>query len=176
MCRAWISDDVLLFKNDTEWWPCSHTPADSEKVTERPALEASETIPLYSSGIIKRLLHCSLGGASEISQSGNCISHSEWEVFGIKFLCSLNDEECHQKLTLFLAGILFKHCLLKFFHLGAPAVVQWVKNPTAAAWVAAQVRIRSLAHCSGLKDPGFAAATFSVPRNAARRLASRMET
>ena len=32
---------------------------------------------------------------------------------------------------------------------------QGIKNPTAAAQVAAEVRIRSLAQCSRLKDPAF---------------------
>ena len=30
---------------------------------------------------------------------------------------------------------------------------QWVKNPTAAAWVTVEVQVRSSAWCSGLKDP-----------------------
>ena len=33
-----------------------------------------------------------------------------------------------------------------------PAVVQWVKNPTAAARVAAEAQIQSPAQGSGLKD------------------------
>ena len=32
-------------------------------------------------------------------------------------------------------------------------MVQWVKNPTAVAWVAAEPWIQSLAWPSGLKDP-----------------------
>lgn len=32
-------------------------------------------------------------------------------------------------------------------------MVQGVKNPTAAAWVTAQVQDRSLAGCSDIKDP-----------------------
>ena len=36
--------------------------------------------------------------------------------------------------------------------LGVPAVAQWVKNPTAAAQVAAEVRVRSPARSSRLKD------------------------
>ena len=36
---------------------------------------------------------------------------------------------------------------------GAPTVVQWVKHPTAVAWVAVQARGQSLAQGSGLKDP-----------------------
>ena len=31
-------------------------------------------------------------------------------------------------------------------------MVQWVMNPTAVAWVTAEVRVRSLAWHSGLKD------------------------
>ena len=34
-----------------------------------------------------------------------------------------------------------------------PAVMQWVKNPTAVAPVTVGVRVRSLAWHSGLKDP-----------------------
>ena len=37
--------------------------------------------------------------------------------------------------------------------LGVPSVTQWVKNPTAAAWVAVELRFQSLAQYSGLKDP-----------------------
>jgi len=33
-----------------------------------------------------------------------------------------------------------------------PTVVQWVKSQTAAAQVTAEVQVRSLAQCSGLKD------------------------
>ena len=36
---------------------------------------------------------------------------------------------------------------------GVPAVTRWVKNPTAVAWVAAELQICSLAQRSGLKDP-----------------------
>ena len=32
-----------------------------------------------------------------------------------------------------------------------PAVAQWVKNPTAAAWVATEAQVQSLAWKSGLK-------------------------
>ena len=32
-------------------------------------------------------------------------------------------------------------------------MAQWVKNPTAAAWVSVEVRVGSPARCSGLKDP-----------------------
>ena len=38
--------------------------------------------------------------------------------------------------------------------MGIPAVVQWVKNLTAVAWVAAEVGVPSPVQCSGLKDPG----------------------
>ena len=34
---------------------------------------------------------------------------------------------------------------------GVPTVVQWVKNLTAASWVAVEVRVRSPAQHSGLK-------------------------
>ena len=37
-------------------------------------------------------------------------------------------------------------------HTGIPAVVQWVKNPTAAAQVAVEARAQSPAQQSGLKD------------------------
>ena len=36
--------------------------------------------------------------------------------------------------------------------IGVPAVVQWVKNLTAAAWVTAEVPVPSLAQHSGFKD------------------------
>ena len=36
--------------------------------------------------------------------------------------------------------------------LGVPAALQWVKNPTAAAWVTAQMQVQSPAQQSGLKD------------------------
>ena len=32
------------------------------------------------------------------------------------------------------------------------AVAQWVKNPTAVAWVTVEVQVHSLAQSSGLKD------------------------
>ena len=35
---------------------------------------------------------------------------------------------------------------------GVPAVVQWVKNSTAAARVAAEMQVQVPAQCSGLKD------------------------
>ena len=35
---------------------------------------------------------------------------------------------------------------------GAPAVEQWVKNPTSVAWVAMDVQVQSLAQHGGLKD------------------------
>lgn len=34
---------------------------------------------------------------------------------------------------------------------GVPAVRQWVKNLTAAAWVAAEVQVQFPPHCRGLK-------------------------
>ena len=36
--------------------------------------------------------------------------------------------------------------------LGVPAVRQWVKNPTAGAWVATEARVRPLPWGRGLKD------------------------
>ena len=36
---------------------------------------------------------------------------------------------------------------------GVPAVAQWVKNLTVAAWVTVEARVQFLAWCSGLKDP-----------------------
>ena len=36
---------------------------------------------------------------------------------------------------------------------GVPALVQWVKNLTAVAWVSAEVWVQSPAWRSGLKDP-----------------------
>ena len=35
---------------------------------------------------------------------------------------------------------------------GIPAVVQWVKNLTVAAWITAEVQVRFLALHNGLKD------------------------
>ena len=32
-------------------------------------------------------------------------------------------------------------------------MVQWVKNPTAAAWVAEEAWVQPLAQCNGLKNP-----------------------
>ena len=37
--------------------------------------------------------------------------------------------------------------------MGVTTVVQWVKNLTAAAWVAMEVQAGSLPRCSGLKYP-----------------------
>ena len=39
-------------------------------------------------------------------------------------------------------------------NVGVSTVVQWLKNPTAVAQVAAEVRVQLLAQHSGLKDPG----------------------
>ena len=36
---------------------------------------------------------------------------------------------------------------------GVPAVAQWVRNPTAVAWVTAEAWVGSLAQSSELKDP-----------------------
>ena len=36
--------------------------------------------------------------------------------------------------------------------MGVPAVMLWIKNPTAVAWVAAEVCVQFLAWHSGLKD------------------------
>ena len=36
---------------------------------------------------------------------------------------------------------------------GVPAVVQWVKHLTGAAWVSVEVQVRSPTWHSGLKDP-----------------------
>ena len=41
----------------------------------------------------------------------------------------------------------------KDFGSGVPAVVQWLKNPTAVVQVTAEVWVRSPAPRSGLKDP-----------------------
>jgi len=37
-------------------------------------------------------------------------------------------------------------------YLGVPTVAYWVKNPTAAAWVAVEVEAGSPAGCGGLED------------------------
>ena len=37
--------------------------------------------------------------------------------------------------------------------LGVPAMVQWLKNLTAVAWVFEEVQVRSPTLCSGLKNP-----------------------
>ena len=42
--------------------------------------------------------------------------------------------------------------ILKTHMIGVPAVVQWVKNPTAVAQVSVEVVVQSPTHCSGLKD------------------------
>ena len=47
---------------------------------------------------------------------------------------------------------LFSPFGIKVVHLGAPAVVQWVKNPSTVAPVAVGAWVRSPAQCSGLKD------------------------
>ena len=39
--------------------------------------------------------------------------------------------------------------------LGVPAVLQWVKNLTAAAWVTAEAQVQSPAQHSELRDPAF---------------------
>ena len=44
-----------------------------------------------------------------------------------------------------------------------PAAAQWVKNPTAAAEVAAEARVRSPAWSSGLKDLALLAAVAWMP-------------
>ena len=43
-----------------------------------------------------------------------------------------------------------KQIISKNGYWGVPAVAQWVKNPTAVAWVIAELRILSPAQCSGL--------------------------
>ena len=47
---------------------------------------------------------------------------------------------------------------------GVSAVAQWVKNLIAVAQVAVKVQVRSLAQCSGLKDPVLLAGNFHMPR------------
>ena len=42
---------------------------------------------------------------------------------------------------------------LKKLKIGVPTMVQWVKNPTAVAWVTVEAQVRPPALCSGLKDP-----------------------
>ena len=54
------------------------------------------------------------------------------------------------KLLIFYFSIEHNH-LKTYFH-GVPAMVQCVKNLTAAAQVAAEVWVQFLAWCSGLKD------------------------
>ena len=51
------------------------------------------------------------------SWSGNCISHLNRGVFEMKFICQLNNEKFHQKLTLIFTSNIFKHLLLMLFHL-----------------------------------------------------------
>ena len=34
-----------------------------------------------------------------------------------------------------------------------PAMVQWVQNPAAVAWIPVEGQVQSSAQCSGLKDP-----------------------
>lgn len=59
--------------------------------------------------------------------------------------------------TLEIFGLKMKQRLTNIFPqkssiLGDPATVQWVWNPNAAARLAAEVRVHSSAHYSGLKD------------------------
>ena len=42
---------------------------------------------------------------------------------------------------------------------GVPTVVQWVKNPSAAAWVTAEMRVQSSA-CTGVKESSSATAVL----------------
>ena len=37
--------------------------------------------------------------------------------------------------------------------MGVPAVVLWVENPAAVAWVAVEVQVKPLAQPTGWKDP-----------------------
>ena len=46
--------------------------------------------------------------------------------------------------------------------LGAPAVAQWVKNPTAASWVAVEAWDQSPAQCGGFKGSAVATAVAQV--------------
>ena len=55
-------------------------------------------------------------------------------------------------MTGFLCNFTTLFYAIKNILLGVPAVVQWVKNPTAVAQVAAGVQVQSLALHSGLKD------------------------
>ena len=48
-------------------------------------------------------------------------------------------------------------CFAKIFQ-GVPAVVQWVKNLTAAAQITSEAGVLSPARCNGLKDPRVTAA------------------
>ena len=47
----------------------------------------------------------------------------------------------------------FIKCHLNSILLGVPVVAQWVKNLTAAAQVAEEVQVQSLARLRGLKNP-----------------------
>ena len=44
-------------------------------------------------------------------------------------------------------------------------MAQWVKNLTAATWVAVEVWVQSLAQCNGLKDPALWFGFNPRPRN-----------
>ena len=49
-----------------------------------------------------------------------------------------------------------------FLNSGVPSVAQRVKDPTAVAWVAAEVQVQSPAKHSGLKGSGIATNTVEV--------------
>ena len=72
-----------------------------------------------------------------------------YQVFEVKAFCF---NPCYLPETIVsLKKIIFKtQCLLKVI-LGILAVVQWVKNPTAAAQVTVEMQVQSLAQHSGLK-------------------------
>ena len=66
-------------------------------------------------------------------------------------LCAGEDIRVKYEETHLRAPILNRACKDK--HSGVPAVAQWVKNPTAAAWVPVEVWVGSPAQNRGLKDP-----------------------
>ena len=71
----------------------------------------------------------------------------KWVVWVLRILFPA---PCCTRPLLHRSTFLFKDSLIEID--GVPTVVQWVKNLTAVAWVAAEPQVLSLAGCSVLKD------------------------
>ena len=52
-----------------------------------------------------------------------------------------------------LSSMVYREAVSKAKYWSSRCGMQWVKNPTAVAWVTTKVQIPSPARCSGLKDP-----------------------